>query len=121
MTNEIKKLVGAKKIIDYSTICYKYILILNYYIQKELNLNELEKIVEEFKKIHNIFYPEYESENIEIDLLTNMDELILSSVEMIDKLNIKIDDLRKLELITEINENIKRHYYVKTRKIKIIN
>lgn len=116
MTEEIKKIYEIKneKMIDYQTIRTRYLLILAFYLKYETNIKELEQAVLGFKIIHSIFYPEYDNTKIDNE---DLDYFDLLSYETIKKINTKIDDLNKLKISENIEENIKRDHYVRTRKI----
>lgn len=118
MTDDTKKIYGIKneQTIDYKSICAKYILMLNLQMDYKMDLEILEKLLIGYKEIHNIFYPEY------IDDKTKLQEEEFAffdyvSVDLINILNNKVPDLRKFGIIELLEENMKRNYYVRTKKV----
>lgn len=118
MADDTKKIYGIKneQIIDYKSICTKYILMLNLQMNYKLNLEMLEKLLIGYKEIHSIFYPEYIGDNIKIQQ-EEFEYLDIVSIDLINILNNKVPDLRKFKIIELLEENMKRNYYVRTKKV----
>ena len=127
MPQDIKDLfdITNENIIDYEDVYNSYLEKLTFLIDEDFNFEKLFKLLNGFKFIHSIFYPEYE--NINIDTKEIFEKQIKGEEYMLAVSGyaiLKIDEIKNsksIDLMSSIEENVKRDYYARTRKIKILN
>ena len=127
MPQDIKDLfdITNENIIDYEDVYNSYLEKLTFLIDEDFNFEKLFKLLNRFKFIHSIFYPEYE--NINIDTKEIFEKQIKGEEYMLAVSGyaiLKIDEIKNsksIDLMSSIEENVKRDYYARTRKIKILN
>ena len=127
MPQDIKDLfdITNENIIDYEDVYNSYLEKLTFLIDEDFNFEKLFKLLNGFKFIHSIFYPEYE--NVNIDTKEIFEKQIKGEEYMLAVSGyaiLKIDEIKNsksIDLMSSIEENVKRDYYARTRKTKILN
>lgn len=125
MPNDIKLMfdITDERIIDYEDIYNTYIEKLGHLIDNDFNYEKLFKLLNGFKFVHSYFYPEYKDMNIDFEKILEKNikeqELLLSiSCYAILKIaDTKLD----MNLIDSIEGNVKRDYFARRRKVKVLH
>ena len=117
MPQDIKDLfdITNENIIDYEDVYNSYLEKLTFLIDEDFNFEKLFKLLNGFKFIHSIFYPEYE--NINIDTKEIFEKQIKGEEYMLAVscyAILKIDEIKNsksIDLMSSIEENVKRDYW----------